>query len=653
MIISEAMAAKYFGNEHPVGKILRDDNTQVPLTVTGVFRTFPFPTHLQFDYLLSMRTIDSYQDEQTMERRTWSGFYTYVVLKNQHHKKTIEDRMPNFMLTFYASTGESKTKILTSRRLHLQPITDIHLHSRLEKEMHPNSDITYVYVFSIAAFFIVLIASINFINMSTANAFNRTKEIGVRKVAGATKKQLVSQFLGESLIITLIAAAVSLLLLQGGIPFYNTLTGKNFAINDLWNASDLIVLLVLILVIGVLAGLYPAWFISRFNSAASLKAKPAAAASHVNVTRKALVVFQFTVSVFMIFSTIVVYRQLRFFHQKELGFDKEQLIAVKLYSDTRSKLNALLSDMTNTASIADFSLVSVLPGERFSTQPFLRAGETNDDDKWSTRIMWSDEKLLGTLHIELKAGRNFFRQSPDIQQNEFLINEATVNAFGLKNPVGSRFICDRDTGIVVGIVRDFNFASLHSPIDPLVIQYQPYRTNYLLVKTKAGQLPQALDFIKATFKALSPSAVFNYTFVDEQLNRLYASENRMSDALKAFAAFAIFISSLGLFALSAYTARVRTKEVGIRKVLGATVSSVVLLLSKDFVKLVAIAIAVALPLAWLAMNTWLEQFAYRIAIHPIIFILSALLAMVVALLTVLYQGIRAAQVNPVKSLKTE
>lgn len=653
IIISESMAEKYFGNEDPIGKTLQDDNIKLPFKVTGVFRSFPFPTHLKFDYLLSMRSMESYQDEQTMQRRTWSGFYSYVLLKNSEYKKAVEDKFPEFMLTFYAPTGESKEEILSKRKLHLQPISNIHLYSKLEKEMYPNGDITYVYIFSIAALFIVLIASFNFINMSTANAFNRVKEIGVRKVAGATKKQLVFQFLGESLLVTLFAAVFAMLVLKGGVAWYNDLASEKFDFNQIWSGSNIIVLTVLVFGIGLLAGLYPAWFISNFNSAASLKAKPTATGSGINSVRKGLVIFQFAISVFMMFSTIVVYRQLQYFHSKDIGFDKDQVIAIKMYREIQNNFPTLSDELARNPVIRQFSFASVLPGERFSTQPFLQVGAQRGPDIGSARIMWSDEKLLPTLKVQLMEGRNFIKQFPKIRSNEFLLNEAAVKVFGFKDPVGKQFVADRDTGTVVGIVKDFNFASLHSGIDPLVIQYQPYRVNYLLLKVAGDKIPDVLSYVESTIKNLAPSSVFNYSFVDEQLNMLYESENRMSQVFKGFAVFAIFISCLGLFGLSAYTARIRTKEIGIRKVLGASVSRVVLLLSADFIKLVFIAVIIALPLAWWTMNKWLEGFAYRVEIDTLIYLLSGSVAIFVALITVCFQGTKAAIVNPIKSLKTE
>jgi putative ABC transport system permease protein len=586
-----------------------------------------------------------------MGNRTWSGFYTYVLLKQPALKKNIDARMPDFMVSYYEPNGETRKEILSTRQLHLQPITDIHLHSKLEKEMYPNSDITYVYIFSIAALFILLIAAVNFINISTALAFNRMKEIGLRKVAGAGRAQLIRQFLGESFLITLLATLLAFVLLQLAIPFYNELASAPFHFGELLTLPNLGLVLLLVALLGVLAGLYPAWFVSRFNPISSLKGKKDTGSS-VHVVRKGLIVFQFVVSVFLIFSTIIIYRQMKLFHQKDLGFDKEQIIAVTMYGDMWEKYGTLMQDMRKNPAISDFSIVSHLPGDRFGMQPFRPLG-VSEDDVPGCRVMWSDEKILSTLKIPLVAGRGFFNQYPAIKQKEFILNEAAVKALHLKDPLGQRVTLNNDTGEVVGVIKNFNFASLHSPIEPLVIQYNPYNAGHLLIKVQPGRIPATLQYLESKLQSLIPGSIFSYTFIDERLNLLYASENRLSRIFKAFAGLAIFISCLGLFGLSAYSARLRIKEVGIRKVLGASVSNVTMLLSKDFMVLVLIATIIAWPLAWYAMHQWLEGFAYRIDINIWVFVLSGILAMLVALATVSYQAVRTALLNPVENLRSE
>ncbi|GAB4046650.1 permease prefix domain 2-containing transporter [Spirosoma litoris] len=650
IVLTEAMATKYFGNEDPIGKRIQDDLDKRPLTVTGVIKSFPFPTHLQFDYLISMSTYYRYADKSSLERRDWAGFYNYILLNSSASSSDVEARIPEFMVKFYAVQGETRKEILATRRTPIQPITDIHLHSKLEKEMGPNSDITYVYVFSIAALFILLIASVNFINMATAQAFNRMKEVGVRKVLGARKEQLVRQFLGESFILTLVAASVAFVLFRLAIPFYNELAAKNLRFGQLFTASNVLLMILLTALISVVAGFYPAWFISNFDPVTSLKGKKSQASS-VTLVRKGLIVFQFSVSVFMIFSTIVVYRQMKFFQNKDLGFDQDQVIAVKLYGQEMwDKANTIQQEFQKNSAITNVARISTLPGDRFGTDMFTPLGKS--DDASQLRFMWADEHTLPVLQVELKAGRNFVKTVAN-SHFPFILNEAAAKALKLDSPIGQKAVALGDTGEIVGIVKDFNFASLHTTVEPLVIVQHPGQANYFLLKIKGNKLAETLELAKSSLARLAPNSLFIYTFLDEKIARLYDSEQRVGNVLNVFAVFALFISCLGLFGLSAYAAQVRTKEVGIRKVLGATVSGIIVLLSTDFLRLVLIATVIASPLAWWAMKQWLQSFAYPIAIEWWIFALTALLTVAVAVLTISFQSIRTALINPVKSLRSE
>jgi putative ABC transport system permease protein len=650
IIISEKLAKKYFGDEDPLGKIIQEELNKMPLKVTGVIRSWSFPSHLQFDYLLSMPTIQRMLDQRSLDNIGWSAFYTYVQLNEKTTSTAIEQKFPGFMVQFYGKDGDSPEEILAAGKMHLQPIAGIHLHSKLEKEMNANSDIKYIYIFSIVALFILLVAAVNFINISTALAFNRMKEIGLRKVAGATKHQLIRQFIGESLMITLLSALMALLLVKAALPLYSFLSGQQFKYESLFTFTNLGILLLLIICCGLMAGSYPAWFVARFNPISSLKGKRDTRFS-LNFVRKGLIVFQFAVSVFMIFGTIIVYKQMRLFHNKDIGFDKEQVAAVTIYGTMYKHLGALINDIKKNPAITTYSFVSTLPGDRFSMQPFYPINAPEDEQP-SSRIMWADESLLQTLQIE--EGRNFFNQFPDVKSSEYILNETAVKAYGLTNPVGKKFVFDNiDTGEVVGVIKDFNFASLHSPVEPLVIKYDPYRTNYLLVKVQASQMPQTLRFLETDIRSLSPESTFTYTFIDEKLKQLYASEDQLSRVFKAFAIFVIFIACLGLFGLSAYSAQLRTREVGIRKVLGASVQSLAVLLLKDFMLLVLAGIVFAWPFACWAMDHWLNGFAYRIPIDGWVFSMSGILSLAGALATVSYQAIKAAMLNPVVSLKSE
>jgi putative ABC transport system permease protein len=653
IVLTEHTAEKYFGKEDPMGKVIQDDRSRLPLKVTGIVKEFELPSHLHFDYLVSMPTIDRYLDKQSMENIGWSGFYTYVKLRKDASKQQLEAGLPAFATKFYAPSGESAQKILATRQLHLQPISDIHLYSKLEKEMFPNSDITYVYIFAVVALFILLVATVNFINISTALAFNRMKEIGLRKVVGATKQQLIRQFLGESFLVTLLATGLAVLLFKLSIPLYTRMASDGFAFSDMFTPPNLVIITLLVIVISMFAGLYPAWFVARFNPVVSLKGKKISG-SAVNLVRKGLIVFQFVVSVFMIFGTITVYRQMQFFHNQDLGFDKEQIIVVTMYDQMWEKYGVLIDEMNKNAAISDFAVTSTLPGERYGNyQAYPLHNPGNQTVLDHARMLWSDENMLTTLGINLKEGRGFYKQFPQIKKAEFILNEAAVKAYRLKNPVGTAFVAEADTGTIVGVVKNFNFASLHSNVEPLVINYNPYRATYLLVKVKGNEIPKTIQFLNNQVNTLSPSAKFTYTFIDETLDKLYTPENRMSQVFNWFATLAIFISCLGLFGLSAYSAKLRIKEVGVRKVLGASVSSVTFLLSKDFIVLVIIAIVISLPLAWWAMEQWLASFAYRVLIGWEEFTLAGSLALLLSLITISLQSVKTVMVNPVRNLRAD
>jgi putative ABC transport system permease protein len=648
IVLTEAAARKYFGAEDPIGKVLLDELDNRLMTVTGVLNELPFPTHLQFDYLVSMATRYAYSDKEALNDRSWSGFYSYVLLKDPSAKAAVEAKLPEFMVKFYAPTGETREQIFATRKLHLQPITDIHLHSKLEKEMTPNSDITYVYIFSAAALLILLLAAVNFVNISTAQAFKRMKEVGLRKVVGASRGQLICQFTGESLLLTLLASGLALLMFAFAMPFYNALTGKNLRFEQLLTLPNVSLTAALMLLIGLLAGSYPAWFVAGFNTTDSLKGKKHTGSS-VNLVRKGLIVFQFTVSVCMIFSTVIIYQQLQYFHTQDVGFDKDQLVAVKMYGGMFDKIEAIMQGVRKNPAVAGFTMTSTLPGDRFSTNRFIPLNQPEKETNF--RHLWVNASFVPTFGIHLTQGNNFTNLPLD--KTAFILNEAAVKAMQLHSPVGSQFVAVSDTGEVVGIVKDFNFASLHTAVEPLVIVHKPFWTNYMVINVRGNQLPEALQSLESTFTTLSPGSLFSYTFLDEKLDRLYESENRMSRIFGVFAGFAILISCVGLFGLSVYAAEVRTKEVGIRKVLGASVPGVVVLLSKDFLKLVLIAILLAWPLAWWATSRWLAGFAYRIDLSWWVFALSGVLAVLVAFLTVSFQAIKAAMVNPVKSLRNE
>ncbi len=652
IILTEQMARKYFGGENSLGKTIVENEKNLPLKVTGIVKEFSFKTHLKFDYLISMPTIKKFQDDGALSSRGWAGFYTYILLKQNVIPASMGSKMTAFAIRFYKQKGESPSEVIAKRKLHLQPITDIHLHSHLEKEMSANSDITYVYIFSVAAFFILLLAAVNFINISISQSFNREREIGLRKVVGATKPQLIKQFLSESFLTTFLATVLALILFELVIPFYEQFTHTTFQNASLFTFPTLVAIAVLIISIGLIAGFYPAWFISRFNPITSIKNKQEYFSKTI---RNGLIVFQFAVSVFMIVGTIVIYRQMNLFHDKNLGFDKEQVVAITIHPQMRGNLFAILDKIKTSTMIKGAALVSNIPGERFGTAPITFPLSVTDQNNTpgGVRAIWADENLLSTLHISLKEGRNFYSQLPEIKSHEFILNRSAIQTFGLMNPVGQKINLDGEEGEIVGVVNDFNFASLHGGIEPLLIDYNPYNSSYILVKVENNKMPQALPQLKNIVNAISPDAVFSFSFIDEKLDQLYSSENKMSAVFKGFTLLSIIISCLGLFGLSAFATKLRTKEIGIRKVLGASHFGITFLLSKEFMQLILIAIAIASPIAYFTMHQWLDGFAYHVGIDWWIFALAGSASAFVAFITLAYYCIKAAIANPVKALRTE
>jgi len=659
MILTESMARRYFGEDDPIGKTIRNESRRTPYRITGVVADFDFHTHLKFDYLVSMESLYRLMTQQGtqdwLEARGWAHFFTYVLLGENSTLAQAEAKMPAFTVNFYGEERGTPEEILASTRLNFQPISHIHLRSHLEQEMGPNSDIAYVYIFSAIAVFLLVIAAVNFVNISTSQAFKRMKEVGVRKVMGANRPQLIRQFLGESFLQTVVSAILALMLFQLVLPLYNSLAGSELDFGLLFLPQNLAVFMAIIVLLSLAAGLYPALFMAGFRPSTSLRSlrNPSSGASHV---RRGLVVFQFVVSIFMIFSTITIYRQVSYFQNKDLGFQKERLLAVKLYGAMQrnaiSQTRTLKAELLGHSAISHVALTSNLPGERLSVENLRPQGVSDDQQLPSMRYLRVDEDYIETMNITLLDGRSFqgmTRESP-----AFILNESAVAALNLENPVGT--MASNFRGInaeIVGVVKDFNFASLHHTVEPLVMDYRIEWGSYLLIKFQNGRTQDVIRFMESKVGDIAPQNIFLYSFVDDELTRLYAGEIQMSDVFKVFSLLAIFISCLGLFGLSAYSAEIRTKEIGVRKVMGASTPQVVALLSKDFTRWVLLANLIAWPLAYFIMQNWLTNFAYRIHISPLTFLLSALLALAVALITVSYQAVRAASANPIDSLRYE
>lgn len=650
MVMSQTMARKYFGNDNPMGKVLVLDGYW-RFEVTGVMADAPATTHLPFDYMISMRTFLD-RSGRRGESKTWAAMYTYAKLQPAADLAVLEAKLPVFADAFLEGVFPRPGSELATYIF--QPLTDIHLHSKLEKEYRANGDILYVYAFSSIALFVLLIACINFVNLTTARAAQRMGEVGVRKALGAHRTALVRQFLGESVLLALIALVLAMGLMVLALPFFNALADKSMTIQSVLQPGWIAVLVVLVVCTGVLSGSYPAFVVSRFKPVLALRGVGARVGQSARL-RQGLVVFQFALSIFLIVGTGVVLSQLDYFRSERLGFDKERVVKVSLSGSTRYALGddgeAFKQELLRHPAIQHASFSSDVPGERYSLEPINLEGAQDPDPVMMRFVFGADHDHGETLGLSLVEGRMFSREAP-ADTNAWLINEAAARRFGLEKPVGELLRWRDYRGPIVGVVKDFHYASLHQSIEPLAIPLRA-RGNDLLVRLQGNDIPGALAHIESEINRLTPDQLFRYAFVSDSFDQLYRAEERLSDVFQVFAGLAILIACLGLFGLAAFVAEQRTKEIGVRKVLGASAWSIVMMLGKHFLSLVLVASLVGMPLAYVVMQRWLESFAYRITLGPNLFLIAIGLAVAIALLTVSYQTLRVAFTNPVKALRYE
>ncbi|GAB3263949.1 ABC transporter permease [Larkinella harenae] len=659
VVLTESTARKYFGNQDPIGKSLTM-GTMGLFRVTGVCQDVPSNTHFHYDFFGSFRSLRS------GEKWLSSGANTYFLLRKDYPIEQLAAQTPQIIRKYIGPEiqeflGMSYDEYLRKGDrfgFQFQPITDLHLGSAWEGELEPNSDRKYVYIFSAIAVFILLLACINFMNLSTAGSANRAKEVGIRKALGSVQQQLMAQFLSESMLITFLALLVAFGLVAAVLPTFNQLANKEFELGTLLNARMIAYTLAGCLLVGLLAGSYPAFFLASFRPVSVLKGR-LQAGMRSGWLRNALVTIQFVVSIGMIIGTLVVYQQLRFIQNKKVGFDKEQVLILHDTYVLGDKLNAFRNELAKQTQIVNASLAGYVPAGNSNNgvDGFSDANAPAEATPFRLRTYRIDEDYLKTLGIGLAQGRNFSRAFAT-DSAAVLVNEAAVRQFGWKNPIGQRLVNvgngspgDRRTYTVVGVTKDFHFESLHQHIAPLIMKYGG--DNYqLALRIRTDDLPALLKKLEHSWKVETDSP-FSYSFLNERFNKMYQSEQRIGELFGIFAGLAVIIACLGLFGLAAFTTLQRTKEIGVRKVLGASVTSIVALLSKDFIRLVGIAILIATPLGWYAMNQWLADFAYRVELSWWVFALAGLVAVLVALLTVSYQSIKAALVNPVRSLRSE
>jgi putative ABC transport system permease protein len=655
IVLTRSAALRFFGKTDPIGKkLIYSDRTD--MYVKAVIEDLPANTHLHLDYLLPMPLLYKYLGPGPVANRNWMFGWTYILLNHPEDIAGVRRRLYDFWSAFRGDMSKTDAaKDAAAARL--QPLTDIHLHSNLIQEMGPNSNILYIYIFIAVAILIGLIACINFVNLFTTQALKRLKEVAVRKVLGASRPQLVGQFLGEALLLACCAGGIAILLFQATLPLYDDLTGRHVTMSYIFHPANGLLIAAIVLSTGLLSGLFPALFISGFDPAFALKANKTPG-SPASLLRKSLVVFQFIAAGFLIVSTLLVYRQMNLFRNQQLGFDKEQVAVIRFYGDLKNKLLAhpdrIRTDFLSNPDILSVGTASDIIGDDLSVESVLPVHPVAGKIYPNVNVMRIDDHYLDVLHIPLAEGRNFSHDFHD--SSSFIVNETAARALGLQHPLGTDIVDNDDNqlkGKIVGVVKDFNFVSLHSRIAPLVIEYRPEWASTLLVRIRAGSTPQTIAWIKDRFAAVAPSTLFDYGFLDDHISGLYRKEDNMSTILKVFSVFSIVISCLGLFGLAAYAAEIRTREIGIRKVIGASTISLVRLLSLDFMTPVLIGNLLSWPLAGWAVHSWLQDFTYRIDLGWSVFVLSLGLTLVIALLTIGFRCWQTARANPVKALRSE
>jgi putative ABC transport system permease protein len=643
MVISEALAAKYFGNEEPLGKTLTVEN-EAEYKITGVLKDMPQNSHFRFDFIASFESLK--EDYGGMYDCWWCRMaYTYLLLPRDVLPEAIEKQFPAFLKKHIGPRAESM-------QLRLQPLVDIHLRSSLSDEIEPGGNLAYLYILATVGVFILLLACTNYTNLATARSAQRAKEVGVRKVVGANRKQLVWQFLGEAIMLAALALPLAVVLVEWSLPTFNELTGKTLHFTYLNNWRVLLGLIVVALLAGLISGGYPAFFLSQIQPAKVLKGQGDAGA-RVSVLRSTLVVVQFTFSISLVIATIVVFDQLDYLHSKRLGFDKEQVVVIPLrdFESSRS-YESLKSALLQNPAIVSVSAASQIPPERLLDLE-VWPGDEKETGKRRMKTVVVDYGFFETLGISIVEGRTFSK-SFGTDAAGFVLNESAMEAFGWKSAVGRRFgaAWSNKSGAVIGVVKDFHFESLHQKIEPMVFFMEDWY-QYIVVRLRSADYAATLAFMREQWQKIAPHRPFEYSFLDEEFDKLYKSEERIGKLFGYFTGLAIFIAGLGLFGLAAFAAERRTKEIGIRKVLGASVAGIAALLSKEFVRFVAVANLIAWPAAYYAMSRWLQNFAYRVNIGWWVFALAGGLALLIALLTVSTQAIKAALANPVEALRYE
>ncbi|AKD03808.1 ABC transporter permease [Pontibacter korlensis] len=660
ILLSDKMAEKYYPYEEAVGKVLRLNET-LTFKVSAVFKSFPENSHMHPDFLASFSTLNDttvYGAEALKTNYGNNSFPTYLLLQSDEQTKSLQAQLPAFLDRHLSATDHARShKPSEFTNLYLQKLTDIHLKSNLDSELEVNGDIDSIMVLGAVAIVILLIASINYVNLSTARSTSRAKEVGVRKVIGAAKHNLVLQFLLESVLITTIATILALGITELALPWLNEFTGKNITTALLSDKWVLLLVLALPLVVGVLAGLYPAFYLSHFQAATVLKGSLSSSSKNP-MLRKTLVVLQFSISTVLIIATGIIYQQLMYMQQKDLGFDSDQLVVLPNSSSLTPKYEAFKAELMKSSAIQGAGRSLLVPTDQLLNSMGAQVSKGGSMAPTSTTIKYVavDHDMLDVYKVKMAAGRNFDRKFASDDTAAYIVNEAAARMIGWHDPnmaIGQTLSYGGNNGRIIGVAQDFHFESLHKEISPMVFMISNSQ-GYSNISVKvAGDTKEALAHIEETWQEFLPKVPFSYQFMDDLYEKSYQDEAKKGQIFTIFSCIAIVIACLGLFGLASFTTVQRTKEIGVRKVFGASVSGIVALISKDFLKLVLFANLLAWPIAWYAMRKWLSDFAYRIDISTDIFLLATLVAFAVAMVTVSYQAIKAASSNPVDALRTE
>jgi putative ABC transport system permease protein len=651
VVLTEETARKYFGDEDPIGRTIAYER-DYEFTVTGVVQDPPSNSHFGFDFLasfVSLKEVLAYLlEDQALYDWIAGMHHTYVLLDEHTQPDDLEARFSSYIKKYQGEAG-------TQPRLSLQPVWDIHLHSKLNGEIEANSDLRYVYIFSAIAVLILFISCFNFMNLSLARSTSRAKEVGVRKVVGAERGHLMKQFLGEAVLYGQVALLIAYVLALGVLPYFNQLANKQLTLDKLtaWPGATLAILLTVI--IGLVSASYPALLLSRLNPRAILNSSVRPSSKGATL-RKTLIVTQFAISVGMMISTAVVYKQLLFVNRKNLGFDKELVLVVPLPPEVRPRYETLKQEMLDHSNVLSASVSSVVPGERPMSQTSRPQGFSEDETLLLPAAIIDDD-YLETFGIEVSQGRNLSQLIKTDSMDALLVNETAVAQFGWNDPIGSEIINlvydPPRRGRVVGVVKDFHFRSLQQPIQPLMMRIEPFWYSKLAIRIAPHDIPATLEFLESTWRNVVPQRPFQFSFLDKKFSHQYQSVERLGRILSSFSFLAILIACLGLLGLSSYLIVSRTREVGIRKVLGATASGLVALLAKEFLQLVGIGVLFAAPIAWLAMREWLTTFAYRTSLDVGVFLAVGGLAALLAFAAVFFQTIKTAVANPVDTMRYE